>query len=66
LIVPKRKPGQDEWSEFMTFMDLPCHNNVLPLLGICVDFQQLEFNAFCFVTEYQKSSLSDFFDAFYE
>ena len=58
--VPKHSPGRDEWNELFMFLDLPAHPNVLPLVGICKDFPNLPYKAFCFVTQFQKASLLDY------
>jgi serine/threonine protein kinase len=57
--VPKKRPGNDEWSELFSFLDLPPHHNVLPFLGVCRDFKGLKYSAFCLVTELQRGPLKD-------
>ena len=56
--VPKHERGT-EWNELDAFVNIAPHKNVLPLLGICIDFRQMK-RGVSFVMEYvPKGSLKD-------
>jgi serine/threonine protein kinase len=63
--VPIESPGKNEWAELFSMLDLPEHEHVLPLLGICRDFRGLQFNAFCLVTEFQTMTLKTHVEALF-
>ena len=61
--VPKGPKGNAEWNELQAFLDIPPHDNILPLLGICTDFKGANrVNKLCFVTSFVEfGSLNEIF-----